>query len=319
VQTLIISRLLSGATVVAIGAAAIAIAGGAAPWIFTILTMPMSLSLIASASQDALLLGCSALAGGLLVRGLRWPDTLNAKLLVIGLTVALALAAMARPPYGALAVLPLGLKEVRWRWRVLAAMAVAACVMIWSAIAAATTYTDFYGPAVGANPAAQLAWLGGDPLQVAHVAWTTLTQYWRKYLIEFVGQLGWLDTALPYSYHSAARVMLVIGAVTAMLGIKVDHIPACGGLIVVAGVLLSVIGVFGFQYLTWTAPGSSTVLGVQGRYFLPIALASAALLPALGHTWLARLRDGLLIVVLGFPVVSMAVVMRALVLRYYLG
>jgi uncharacterized membrane protein len=244
---------------------------------------------------------------------------LNAKLLVIGLTVALGLMVMARPPYGALAVLPLGLGKVRWRWRILAAMAIAACMMIWSAIAVATTYTDFYGPAVGADPAAQLARLRSDPLLIVIVAWTTLTQYWRFYLVEFVGQLGWLDTTLPYSYHTAARVMLVVGAVTAMLAIRGDRITACSLLIVVAGVLLSAIGVFGIQYLTWTPPGSSTVLGVQGRYFLPLALVSAALLPAIGQTRLARLRGALLIVVLGFPLVSLAVVMRTLLLRYYIG
>ncbi len=45
VQTLIASRLLTGVTAVALGAAAIACAGGAAAWLFAILTLPMSLSL----------------------------------------------------------------------------------------------------------------------------------------------------------------------------------------------------------------------------------------------------------------------------------
>ena len=69
VQTLYLSRLLTGLIAVAIGALAIAIANGAAPWIFTILTLPMALSLVASVSQDALLIACAALAGALLVRG----------------------------------------------------------------------------------------------------------------------------------------------------------------------------------------------------------------------------------------------------------
>ena len=70
-QTLILSRLLTGAAAVALAAVAIACAGDAAVWLFAVLTLPTSMSLIASPSQDALMLACSALAGALLARSLR--------------------------------------------------------------------------------------------------------------------------------------------------------------------------------------------------------------------------------------------------------
>ena len=317
VQTLIVSRLLTGVVAVTIGAAAIACAGGAAAWLFTILTLPMSLSLIASPSQDALILTCSALAGALLVRALRWPSALNRKMLA-GLTVTLGLVAMARPPYGALALLPLALSTVRLRSRILAAAAVLLCAAAWSGITAATTSTNF-GDFVGADPAAQMARLRGDPLLVVHVAWNTLTLYWRGYLIGFVGQLGWLDTALPRAYHQTAKVMLGVAAMAAMLGIAGERISPRSRMVIAAGLLLSLAGVFGALYLTWTVPGNATVEGVQGRYFLPIALVGAVLLPALGQARWRRPHSVLLAVVAGFPVVTLAVVMRAVILRYYLG
>jgi uncharacterized membrane protein len=177
------------------------------------------------------------------------------------------------------------------------------------------------GGFIGADPAAQLARLRGDPLLVVQVAWETLTQYWRAYLETFVGQLGWLDTALPCAYHAAAHAMLGIAAMAAMLGLRGERISVGSCLVIAVGLLLSVAGVFAIQYLTWTVPGHATVEGVMGRYFLPIALAGAGLLPALGGTRWARLGHNALVVVVvaAFPVVTLAVVMRAVVLRYYLG
>ena len=317
VKTLTVSRLLTGLTAVALGTMAIAIAGGAAAWIFAILTLPMSLSLIASVSPDAMNLGCSALAGALLMRALRWPSARNGTL-IVGFTVMLGLVAMARPAYGALAALPLAITKVPWRWRILSAAAIAACVTIWWTIVAAKTMTEV-GADVGADAAAQLARLRDDPLLAARAVWGALTQHGPAYSRSFIGQLGWLDTPLPISYHIAAKTMLGVAALTAMLEIGGARIGVASRLVIAAGLLLAVAGIFALLYLTWTAPGRATVAGVQGRYFLPLALAGTALLPALGHSRLAGLHKPLLIMVVMFPVVSLAVVMHEIVLRYYLG
>jgi uncharacterized membrane protein len=156
VETLEVSRVMTGMAAVAVGAAAIACAGGAAVWIFMILTLPMSLSLIASSSQDGLLLACSALAGALVVRALRWPSNSNWKLFA-WLVVTLGLVAMARPPYGVLAVLPLGLTKLQLRWRILAAAAIVGCVAVWSGITLATSLTNT-GEFIGSDPVAQMAY-----------------------------------------------------------------------------------------------------------------------------------------------------------------
>ncbi len=317
VETLEVSRVMTGIAAVAVGATAIACAGGAAVWIFMILTLPMSLSLIASSSQDGLLLAFSALAGALLVRALRWPSETNWKLFA-GLVVALGLVAMARPPYGALAVLPLGLTKVRLRWRILAAAAVVGCVAVWSGIAVATALTN-PGEFIGSDPAAQMARLLGDPLLVVHVARETLIQHWRGYLIQFVGQLGWLDVALPRAYHIAAHVMLGIAALAVMLGLRGERISVGSRSIITVGLMVSVIGLFAIQYMTWTVPGHVTVEGIQGRYFLPLALVGTGLLPAFGNTRLTQLHNALIAAVAAFPVVTLAYVMNAVVLRYYLG
>jgi uncharacterized membrane protein len=317
VQTLVVSRLLTSVTAIAVGAIAIAMAGGAAAWIFTILTLPMSLSQIASASHDALQFAFSALAGALLVRALRWPSVQDGKLLT-GLALTLGLLVIARPPYGGLALLPLGLIGVRLLWRILAAVAVTACAAIWSAIAAAKTLTNF-GDIAGADPSAQIALLAKNPLLAVTVIWTTLKVTWHGYFISFIGVLGWLDTPLPNAYYLAAAMMLGIAALASMLGMTGKRISCASLLAVAAGLVLSAAALFAIQYVTYTAPGHDVVNGVQGRYFIPLALAGTALLPALGDKRAARLHNLLLVLVVAFPVVSLAIVMRTVVLRYYLG
>ena len=313
-QTLVLSRLLTGVAAVALGAVGIAVAGGAAAWIFTILTLPMSLSLFASASQDALIIGCSALAGGLLVASITRTGPPNMRLLA-GLTVTLALAAAARPPYAALAVLPLALTGVRLRLRIVAATAIIACTAIWSIVAAVTTLTKF----ANADPMAQLARLATDPLLGVNAVWAALRQDWLNYIKQFIGVLGWLDTPLRDGYYALAAVMIAIAAVATMLRMKGEGMSGAGRVAVAAGLLLSVAALFGIQYLTWSVPGAAIVDGMQGRYLLPLALAGAALLPALGDKRVPRLQNALLIVLAGFPVISLVATMRAVVLRYYLG
>jgi uncharacterized membrane protein len=317
VQSFMLSRLLTGMAAVAVGALAIVCAGSAAPWIYAIMTLPMSLSLIASTSQDALLLACSALAGAALFRLLRSPGAQGEKI-IIGVSVLLGMIAMARPPYGALAILPLGATKTSWRWRSAAAAITVALTVAWSTFVASTVLTNA-GAAVGANPHAQLTLLYQDPMRVLTVGWNTVTQYWPIYLQGFIGNLGWLDTPLPSRYLTLAECMIGVAALTTMLGSKGEPVNATGRTIIGAGLLLSAGALFGILYVTWTAPGYPVVQGVQGRYLLPLALAGVVLLPRIDFKGRAWLHKVLLVVVTVFPVITLSVVMRAIVLRYYLG
>ncbi|MDE2581627.1 MAG: DUF2142 domain-containing protein [Rhodospirillales bacterium] len=320
VQTLVLSRLLTGVASMAVGVAAIGCAGAAAVWLFAILTLPMSLALIASSSQDALMLACSALAAALLVRGMRAPwrqGTAERACLV----AVLCLVTMARPPYGGMALLPLALPSVPLRRRLLAAGVVLAAIIAWSALAAtaALTATGVTLGGLKVDPAAQAALLLRHPLLALRVARTTIASLWRVYLQGFIGWLGWLDTRLPRLYRIVAAGMLLVAAAATMLGRGERTVGAASRLVIAAAVLSSVVAVFAIEYLTWTVPGALVVDGVQGRYFLPLALVGGAALPALGTDRWARVRQALVLAVAAFPIVSLGIVMRAIVLRYYLS
>ncbi len=89
-------------------------------------------------------------------------------------------------------------------------------------------------------------------------------------------------------------------------------------LILAAGLGTAVGGVFGIQYVTGTAPAQLVVEGVQGRYFLPLALAGTVLLPAFGVIRVSWLQKPLMLLVIAFPLISLAIMMHAIVWRYYL-
>ena len=317
-QTLIVARLFNGLIAVVLGIVAIVIAGGAAAWIFTVLTLPMSLSLMASASQDALLLACSAIAGALLVRALRQSKMQQGRLAAV-LTLLLSLVAMARPPYVALAALPLCLTNLAWRWRIAAAGVITACVAVWSLIVIANTWSDMFTVQWHGDATAQLARLHADPLFAIRVAVTTLQQLGRGYFEMFVGVLGWLDTRLPSAYYKAAGAMLLIAATAAAAGLTGSRMRMPSLLLLPTGLTLSAVGVLAIIYVFGNSPGNAMVVGVQGRYFLPLALAGTAMLPALGNSSARRLHKPLLVLIAAFPIVSLVVVIRAIVLRYYLG
>ena len=87
----------------------------------------------------------------------------------------------------------------------------------------------------------------------------------------------------------------------------------------ILGAIVSAICVFGALYITWTPPGAATADGVQGRYFLPLALIFAALPLPRGMPRSNHIRQVIVGIVAVFPMATLEVVMRAVVLRYYLA
>ena len=206
VSTLRLARIADGLVSVAIGTAAIAVAGAAAPWIFALLSLPTSLSLMASASHDGPMLALAALAAAILLNaypGARFASSLRAFAVMCA---AIALVASARPLYAPLAILPLLVTGQRLAVRLAGVVAIIAIVGVWSRIVAPLVPLQLGNDA---DPDAQIALLRGDPLNfLVVVARTVKIGFWSL-LETFVGRLGWIDTALPPIYHAFARVELL--------------------------------------------------------------------------------------------------------------
>ncbi len=332
VRTLHVARLCSGLAAVAVGVVAVAVAGGAAPLVFCLLSLPMALSLMAAVSQDALLLPVAGLAGALLVRlrasgapgagvpgagvlGLGSPGLVvpGAGVAFWGMCGGLALVGMARPVYLPAAVLPLLASGVAWRARAAGAALVAGSVLAWAAAAAHWALVNGSDGGL-ADPAAQLAWLWAEPGRAWLVAVRTVQVHGAALAEGFVGRLGWLDLALPHWVRRLAWASLGLGALTSAAPAAGRRAAGGGGRAAVLGVAVASAGaVFAVQYLTWTPVGLGVVMGVQGRYFLPVALLAAAGLP--GRAVLPR---GAALLLPAMVAVALGGVAWAVVGRYYL-
>ena len=309
--TLTLARLATGLVSVAIAAPGVAMAESGALWLFAILLLPMSLGQMAALSQDGPMIGTAALATGLSIRllcsgGAHWRGGFMA------MSVALACLAMARPPYAALAILLLTVPRVPRGARYGGCGFVLATTAGWCWVAATRSGVDM-GHFGEQDPAAQLRFLLHQPWDIFSIGWNTLHLYSKDYIVEFIGQLGWLDVPLPSPYHKAAVAMLALAACAcwaAGSGARARAWP------VVMSIAAGGFGIFLIEYLTWTEVGADVVMGIQGRYFLVLALVAGSVV-ARRRASPSRMAQCLAVPVLLFPVVSIVIVLHRIVGRYY--
>jgi uncharacterized membrane protein len=311
-HALVLMRLASGLASVAIAAAAIALAGDAAIWLFAVLLLPMSMALTAAVSQDGPMLACTALATAFFLYTHHTQHARQA-LGFAAMCLLLTLVGMARAPYLAFALLALA-APVKPAWRVIGASFIFLCVICWSAFSAAHLPLPTRPDGI-VSPVAQLLGLAIHPWRMAPLAIHTWRANDELIARSFIGQLGWLDVELPAIYRHIAWVGLGLAALAALRPGRPASGPKVLALKAVA-VLGAAGGVALIQYMTWTALGSPVIEGIQGRYFLAPALVLGVFMgrPTPSVT---RLSHWLAVPVLIFPIVSIAVVIHALIIRYY--
>jgi uncharacterized membrane protein len=307
-DTLVAARIANLLVSAAMTVAGLWLSGRTRLALTAVAILPMNIALMASAQIDGPILAVVVLAVGQIDR-LTADGNLGGRSRGLALvTGLLACASMARPPY----LFLLGLASMaaggsqRRAWT---AMSVGlACVAAWIALIAPIA------PSFGASdPSAQISFLLHNPLAVFSVAANTLRTVSPFYLDSFIGVLGWLDTDLPSWLRNVAEATIVLAFAAALATPARRY-----SWLALSLVLLCAAAIFGVEYLTWTAPGGAIVEGVQGRYFIPLASATALAipaLPALGR-WIEPAAVAAVIVLM---IVIPPTVIHGLVVRYYLG
>lgn len=308
ITTLKLSRAVSGVTALLISAGAIWLAGSAAPYLFVILTLPMTLFQMTSVSQDGAMVACAALAVAIFV-GRRDNDD-HSGWCFIAMTAAIALVAMARFPYAVLSILVLLYPGRSLMARGIALAVIVASVMTWASIVA-----DLVPLAVGldADPGRQISIILADPLRALWIIGRSV----NSGLIDtFVGRLGWLDTRLPVAFIAFAVVTLVVAAI-ASSGLDHRSPDRLAGLLIILAAVGGLMIICATQLVIWTAPGGTSIYGVQGRYLTPLVLLLACAIPATKAAHAAFLARHALPIVSVFAPISIIVMLVAVVQRYY--
>jgi len=277
--------------------------------------MPMALALRASASADTTAIGAAFLLAAAFAR-IAWGKDPPARRHFVLLAVSAAVLCASKPPYLPLALLALLIPVARWpplrRAAWLSFMAgVVGVLVAWSMATARAV--GVVRPDAPVDPARQLAGIVADPFGLLRIVVADYIEHTPRYLAQFVGHLGWLDTKPPAWFLIAYLLMLVSVTLLDGEGAVVLAWQRAGLLAVVVACLLLVSA---SQYATFTPFGARHVEGLQGRYYIPVAAAGMWVLhlrrPDLGISPRALGASAMAAVVIGY-----GIVVRTLLDRFY--
>jgi uncharacterized membrane protein len=299
-------------------------------WVSVLLALtPMALQQRASVSPDALTNALAVLLIAIAARcAFNRGRTVGAGTLAV--LSALLIAMVLAKTYVAMPLLLCAVPAENWggRGRRIrrTLFAVAACAVVFIAWALTIKnlrlpVTDAPNMVLGgevADPAGlfdrQLMFVLGSPLKFGGVLRHTLQMFWRSYLETFIGRLGWGETTLPaWLIRSYLAALVIVAAIDG--GGEVSFLSRLWMLLtfVVSSMIIAAL-----LYCSWTPTAWPVVLGIQGRYFIPLApLPFLALSIRRFRVDITALR--LHWVIVAFVTVTFAVTLHVIVGRYYAG
>ena len=274
-HSVLAARLVNGAAAVGLTAAALATLPFGTGVALLVLLLPKTLLQFASNSADpmlhALTLAILAFAG----RALMQRRTLRIRHFLL-IASALLVLSGARPPMAALALLPLWLA---WRQRSILAAAILIVPVLgaaaWFGLVMPMIVDTRCGP-TGSLGDKVVDFLVRGPVLVARSIWW----YKKYYLASFIGELGWGSgprsevNSLPFAVYVAAAAAAPIALIRDMSAPAGP--PRSWRIVLLAAAAAIVAGIFLVMHMGCTPPARPTIVGVQGRYFVPSVLLGAA-------------------------------------------
>ncbi len=319
-RTLILARMLNGGVAITLCTISLFWCRGGKVVMFAVLLLPMTLSLFASASQDAALISCACLAFGMISRQIDAGTSLSVcQTLVV--SVSLLVMALGRPPYAILVsalfipgLLFRGQKIHSWvTGLVLSGSVIMVTLFWWAAYLFSTKSLAKPSSIYGVFDAKlQLINLLHHPAIFIQLC-ESATKQSAFILFSTIGILGWLDTVMPFSYYFAISLVLMVCCFAEMnRGLKFKK--GLSALILTAA-FFSAAGVFFIQYLIWSPVGSPVIYNLQGRYLIPSLIAASVGLPSSDDSQTIY-RYSTVFVVLA-QLLTMVQLPRAILARYY--
>jgi hypothetical protein len=293
-KAIIFARLANGLAFALLGALALLMAERGGLLLLITLSLPMTVWLAGSVSQDGLVVAITVLGIALLTRESRAAFGFGC--------VALGVLVLQKPPFLPLAILPLvvpGRFDARgWVRRLAGAVGVAVPGLLWSAAVAALVSVPLLpglpyhpGPLWPGDPrhlfrsavaGAQIMVILHHPLAVALLPVTAEARALPSLWLQLIGVLGQLSIRLPRLLYTLWSAAIVSGITALAASPRAPGRRWFTAPLAALGLLGSIELIFVALYLTWTPVGMDRVDGIQGRYFNPLLPVLLFVVPAAG-------------------------------------
>lgn len=118
----------------------------------------------------------------------------------------------------------------------------------------------------------QIFFILSNPIAFLAAFLNTISLHLQYYFVSFVGTFGWVDTGLDTPLPNILIYAYLIVLILVSLLDKDDlNINLNQKFISLITLLITFVSIFTSEYLLWTVVGHSTIDGIYGRYFIPIA------------------------------------------------
>jgi uncharacterized membrane protein len=247
--------------------------------------LPMALFEYASASADGLTIATAFLYSAVALKG-----SLEGRWSVGALVVAAVCGSVfcsLKPVYAPLLLLgaPALMKRSPGRGQAVVALLFVPLLVTAAWFGSAKSTVGVYVP--GADLGRQLGWLAQQPLKSVAVLATTLKVEGPRLVLQTIGVFGWVTVPLLAIGYPVAVAGLLLSLLANAPGLRMTLF---GYFVVLAATAVTALLIAAACYLYFTPVAWPSVIGMQGRYFLPVLPAWAVLLGGLSSRATPSLR-----------------------------
>ena len=265
--------------------------------IFLLAIMPMFLAEIISTSADAVTYGVCILGSAWLLSQRNNFSAITYKEIFLLIVLSICLGLL-KSVYGTILILYFLMPHQRFKnilhfvgfgIFLLALELTVASLWTYFAVTAneVELFSNFYLGHSDVNPLLQKNFILENPMAFLNAVFNTLTfgENTKFFIETFVGWLGSYNILLPNYFVAVYMVALIFfGSFAGKLELKFFQ----RGLIFFV-IIVSIVGIFMIEYLIWTPVGGNLIEGIQGRYFIPIALFAFSIFSCLSPPKYANL------------------------------
>lgn len=281
--------------------------------------LPMSMWLRSSMSADAMTLAISIGYLAYILHLVEQEVPITRRIIALLSLLAILLGSV-KPVYGLLGFSSLILFKRSCEWRLNLVNMIALALPGLAALIIGTMWVVAADPALvyintfqGANPTLQWHYLLNDPINCIHIIANTF----KNNFFNFIGQAT-LPTLATWPWIPP-HVRLSIGLILSVFVLfTMVTTPTCLGTwqrIVLLGIASTCLfAIFVPMYLTYTPVGHNEIIGLQGRYFLPLSFY-AVIAGCISKPWRRFADDSTRLVI----AVVIPMIISAILVIYYFG